>query len=91
MSNITKTHKLGILAIFVAAALVGTFVTVASDNNLAFATKKHKSNDADQAIEQDQNSDQGAQCVSGDITLLCGNNVDLQFQDQEGNLALGQQ
>ena len=55
----------------------------------AYATKKH--NDAEQEIEQDQESQQNAQCVSGDFSLICGNNVDLQLQAQLGNLALGQQ
>lgn len=88
MSNITKTHKIGILAIFVAAALVGTFV--AASDNMAFATKKHKHNDADQAIGQSQFNAQDAQCVSGDFTLASCNNIGLLFQDNEGNLALAQ-
>lgn len=89
MSNITKTHKIGILAIFVAAALVGTFV--AASDNMAFATKKHKSNDADQAIGQDQSNDQAAQCVSGDSTLISCNNLGFLFNLNDGNLAAGQQ
>jgi hypothetical protein len=72
---------------FIAAALIGSVVTFG--DNMAFATKKH--NDAEQEIEQDQDSEQNAQCVSGDFTLLCGNNLNLQLQDQLGNLALGQQ
>ena len=87
MSNITKTHKVGIFAIFIAAALIGS--VVAFGDNMAFATKKH--NDAEQEIEQGQESKQNAQCVSGDFSLICGNNVDLQLQAQLGNLALGQQ
>jgi len=72
---------------FIAAALIGS--VVAFGDNMAYATKKH--NDAEQAIEQDQESEQNAQCVSGDFSLICGNNVDLQLQAQLGNLALGQQ
>jgi hypothetical protein len=90
MSNITKNYKVGIFAMFIAAALVGS--VVALGDNMAYAGGKHKkSNDAEQAIEQDQESKQNAQCVSGDFTLLCGNNVNLQLQQQLGNLALGQQ
>lgn len=73
---------------------------------LAFATKK-TSNDAEQGIEQGQWNSQGSQCVAagsgnGDdddddddddfsgILASC-NNVGLLFQENEGNLALGQQ
>ena len=90
MSNITKNYKVGIFAMFIAAALIGS--VVALGDNMAYAGGKHKkSNDAEQAIEQDQESKQNAQCVSGDFSLLCGNNVNLQLQEQLGNLALGQQ
>jgi hypothetical protein len=87
MSNITKNYKVGIFAMFIAAGLIGS--VVAFGDNMAYATKKH--NDAEQEIEQGQASEQNAQCVSGDFSLLCGNNVDLQLQTQLGNLALGQQ
>ena len=90
MSNITKNYKVGIFAMFIAAALIGS--VVALGDNMAYAGRKHKkSNDAEQAIEQDQESEQNAQCVSGDFSLICGNNVNLQLQEQLGNLALGQQ
>ena len=90
MSNITKNYKVGIFAMFIAAALIGS--VVAFGDNMAYAGGKHKkSNDAEQAIEQDQESKQNAQCISGDFSLLCGNNVNLQLQEQLGNLALGQQ
>jgi hypothetical protein len=90
MSNITKNYKVGIFAMFIAAALIGS--VVAFGDNMAYAGGKHKkSNDAEQAIEQDQESKQNAQCVSGDFSLLCGNNVNLQLQEQLGSLALGQQ
>ncbi len=48
MSNITKNYKVGIFAMFIAAALIGSVVTFG--DNMAFATKKH--NDAEQEIEQ---------------------------------------
>ena len=87
MSNITKNYKVGIFAMFIAAALIGSIV--AFGDNMAFATGK--GNDAEQEIEQGQASEQNAQCVSGDFTLLCGNNVNLQLQAQLGELALAQQ
>jgi hypothetical protein len=87
MSNITKNYKVGLFAMFIAAALIGS--VVAFGDNMAYATKKH--NDAEQEIEQGQASEQNTQCVSGDFSLLCGNNVGLLFQENEGKLALGQQ
>jgi hypothetical protein len=90
MSNITKTHKVGLFAMFIAAALIGS--VVAFDDNMAFAGGKHKkSNDAEQAIEQDQENEQNGQCVTGTISLINCNNVGLQLQNNDGNLALGQQ
>jgi hypothetical protein len=88
MSNITKTNKIGLFAVmFIAAALIGSVLTIG--DNIAFATKKH--NDAEQEIEQDQDSEQNAQCVSGEITFASCNNVGIQLQEQLGDLALGQQ
>jgi hypothetical protein len=88
MSNITKNHKVGIFAIFIASALmVGTISVVGTDT--AFATKG-KSNDADQAIEQPQSSSQSSQCVSGVISLVDCNNAALQLDLNFGNNALGQ-
>jgi len=88
MSNRTKTSKIGIVAMmFIAAALIGSVVTFG--DNMAYATKKH--NDAEQEIEQDQDSEQNAQCVSGEITFASCNNVGIQLKEQLGDLALGQQ
>jgi len=88
MSNITKNSKIGIFAVmFIAAALIGSVLTIG--DNIAFATKKH--NDAEQEIEQDQDSEQNAQCVSGEITFASCNNVGIQLKEQLGDLALGQQ
>ena len=91
MSNITKTSKIGVFAImFIAAALVGS--VVAFGDNYAYAGGKNKkSNDAEQSIEQGQASEQNAQCVSGEITFASCNNVNIQLQEQLGDLALGQQ
>jgi hypothetical protein len=89
MSNITKTHKVGLFAMFIAAALIGS--VIAFDDNMAYAGGKHKkSNDAEQAIEQDQENEQNGQCVTGTISLINCNNVGLQLQNNDGNLALGQ-
>ena len=88
ISNITKTSKIGIFAMmFIAAALIGSVVTFG--DNKAFATGKH--NEAEQEIEQEQDSEQNAQCVSGEITFASCNNLGFMFQNNEGNLALGQQ
>ena len=38
MSNITKNYKVGIFAMFIAAALIGS--VVALGDNMAYATKK---------------------------------------------------
>ncbi len=90
MSNITKTHKVGLFAMFIAAALIGS--VVAFGDNMAYAGGKYKkSNDAEQEIEQGQANEQNAQCVSGDFTLAGCNNVGLMFQFQDGNIAAGQQ
>ena len=89
MSNITKTSKIGIFAImFIAAALIGS--VVAFGDNMAYATKK-SGNESEQEIEQEQENEQNGQCVTGTISLINCNNIGLLFQDNEGNLAAGQQ
>ncbi len=87
MSNITKAHKVGIFAMFIAAALVGS--VVAFGDNYAYATKK--GNDSEQEIEQEQENEQNAQCVSGEFTIAGCNNLGLMFQFQDGNIAAAQQ
>ncbi|GKS61915.1 hypothetical protein YTPLAS21_13730 [Candidatus Nitrosocosmicus sp.] len=89
MSKITKNYKVGIFAMFIAAALIGS--VVAFGDNYAYAGGKKKHNDAEQEIEQGQSNEQNAQCVSGEFTIAGCNNVGLLFQNNEGNLALGQQ
>jgi hypothetical protein len=90
MSNITKNYKVGLFAMFIAAALISS--VVAFGDNMAYAGGKHKkSNDAEQEIEQEQVNEQNAQCVSGVFTVAGCNNVGLMFQFQDGNIAAGQQ
>ena len=74
---------------FIAPALIGS--VIAFDDNMAYAGGKHKkSNDAEQAIEQDQENEQNVQCVSEVFTITACNNLEFMFQNNEGNLALGQ-
>jgi hypothetical protein len=89
MSNIIKNHKVGIFAIFVAAALVASVATF--DDNMAFADKKKIRNEGQQIDEQGQYVSQGAQCVSGEAIIFACNNLGIQAQNNEGNNALGQQ
>ena len=49
------------------------------------------SNKAEQEILQEQSSAQHSQVVSGEDSIGSGNNVGLFFNDNIGNLALGQQ
>jgi len=89
MSNITKTHKVGLFAMFIAAALIGSVIAISGDN-MVFATKK-KINESEQEIEQGQSNTQDGQCVSGVATLGGCNNVGLMFQLQDGNIVGAQQ
>jgi hypothetical protein len=52
--------------------------------------KKGKGNDGDQDIDQDQESKQNAQCVSGEDAIVSCNNLSFQEQINSGNNALGQ-
>ena len=91
MSNIIKTHKVGIFAIiFVAVALIGSVVAIAGENNAAFATKK-KSNDSFQDITQESFTGESAECFSNNNTLASCNNVALSLNLNDGNNAAGQQ
>jgi hypothetical protein len=49
-----------------------------------------KGNDDDQGIEQDQDNDQNAQCVSGEDAIVSCNNLSFQDQVNSGENALGQ-
>ena len=57
-----------------------------SDND-----RNGNSNEAEQEISQEQSSVQNSQVVSGGDSIASGNNVGLFFNDNIGNLALGQQ
>ncbi len=89
MSNITKNHKVGIFAIFIASALVlGTISVSGIDTALG-----QNSNSAGQSIKQTQVGDQESQCVDGEsltVSALCGNNVSIQLEDNLGDNAAGQ-
>jgi Na+/H+-translocating membrane pyrophosphatase len=89
MSNITKTHKVGIFAMFIAAALVGS--VVAFGDNYANAGGKKKSNDSEQEISQNTETLQAAGCNSGNDTTASCNNVGLSFNLNDGNNAVAQQ
>ncbi len=94
MSNITKNHKVGIFAIFLASALLmGTISVTGIDS--AFANK------SDQKIEQETNIDNDSFCVDassaapgngpnrGSSEGNC-NNMALALNYNTGNIAGGQ-
>ena len=91
MSNITKNHKIGLLAVFLIASLFVATLSIAATGNDAAYAKKKKINEAEQEIEQDQENDQEAQCVSGTLAIVSCNQLGLQFGLNTGNQALGQQ
>ncbi len=80
MDNITKSNKIGIVAIFVTIAMIGSIVTLG--DNIAFAKKF---NDLDQMIVQPQKNHEKAQCVSGTVSLIDCNNLDLSLDNNTGN------
>jgi len=53
--------------------------------------RNDNSNEAEQEISQEQSSVQNSQVVSGGDSIASGNNVGLFFNDNIGNLSLGQQ
>ncbi len=61
-----------------------------SDNDYDYEGNSN-SNKAEQEISQEQSSAQNSQVVSGGDSIGSGNNVGLFFNDNIGNLALGQQ
>ncbi|MEJ7641753.1 MAG: hypothetical protein WKF36_06105 [Candidatus Nitrosocosmicus sp.] len=99
MSNITKNHKVGIFAIFIASALMLGTISVSGIDSALATGDKHKDNNrggngAEQSIEQKQVSKQDSQCV--DSTLFnpgreanC-NNLAIQEMVNLGSNAIGQ-
>ena len=106
MSNITKNHKVGIFAIFIASALMLGTISV-SGLDSAFATydkkKEHeyekdhdykgkdRDNGVDQEIEMSQAIKQDSQCITGVLSIADCNNVALNLQANLGNQAAGQE
>ena len=96
MSNITKNHKVGIFAVFIASALMLGTISV-SGLDSAFATgsksydKKGSDNGVEQEIEMNQAIKQDSQCVTGVISLVDCNNVGVNLQANLGNQAAGQE
>ncbi len=92
-----KKIQISVLSIFVAAALVGSILTIGE--NMAFAggdnhngdKKKKKSNEAVQNIGQVSETAQLSECNSGNDTLASCNNVALSFNLNDGNNALAQE
>ena len=95
MSNITKNHKVGIFAVFIASALMlGTISVSGLDTAFATGSKsydKKGSDGVEQEIEMNQAIKQDSSCVTGVISTLCGNNVGLNLQFNTGQQAAGQQ
>ena len=92
-----KKVQVSILSIFVAAALVGSVLTIGE--NMAFAggdnhngdKKKKKSNEAVQGIGQSTETLQASSCGSGNDTKASCNNLAFSVNLNDGNNALGQQ
>ncbi len=96
MSNITKNHKIGIFTIFIASALMlGTISVSGFDNALATGDKHKDKKGSDSAVEQEiemsQSVRRDSSCVSGVISVLCGNNVGVNLQFNTGQQAAGQE
>ena len=92
-----KKIQISILSIFVAAALVGSVLTIGE--NMAFAggdkdhgdKKKKKSNEAVQGIAQSTETLQASECGSGNDTKASCNNLAFSVNLNDGNNALGQE
>ena len=81
--NTSKTLLVS-TAVVLALALVLAPIAISED---ALAKKSNK---AKQVISQSQKSKQNSQVVSGDSSVLSGNNINLQFQSNTGKNALAQ-
>lgn len=90
-NNNTKILSLiGIFTVFAVTMVTGP-IALSMGDNTAFAKSGHKDNDADQGIEQEQSSDQNAQCVSGEDAIVSCNNAEFQALVNSGNQALAQE
>ena len=94
MSNITKNHKVGIFAVFIASALMlGTISVSGLDSAFATGSKsydKKGSDGVEQEIEMNQAIKQDSQCITGVLSVLDCNNVGLNLQANLGQQAAGQ-
>ncbi len=86
-----KSMILAVVIVFTTTMLVVGALNMNTDNQSVFA-KKIKSNNSTQGVLQDQFTGQSSEVFSenGDSTAS-GNNVDLSFNLNDGNNALGQQ
>ncbi len=104
MSIITKNHKVGLFAIFIASALMLGTISVSGIDSALATKEKHDydyksrdnkgGNEAEQSIEQTQVSKQDSQCVNAGavvVTVLDCNNIALQSQFNLGSNAIGQE
>ena len=96
MSNITKNHKVGIFAVFIASALMlGTISVSGLDSAFATYDKKHdkkgSGSEVEQEIEMNQAIKQDSQCITGLISAVDCNNIGLNLQLNAGSQTAGQQ
>ncbi len=88
----TKTNKMGLLAVLLAAAsLFVAILAVLSGNDIAYAKKRVKINELNQGIFKPQRISQSSQCVTGLVSAIDCNNLAAQFTFNFGNLASAQQ
>ncbi len=89
LNSITTVHKIRIIfATLLAVSMIASLATF--DYMMVQATNEKKDNAGQQVDKQGQWVSQGAQCVSGEAVLFACNNVGIQPQEQQGNLAAGQ-
>ena len=81
--NTSKTLLVS-TAVVLALAMILAPIAISED-----ASAK-KSNKAKQVISQSQKSKQNSQVISGDSSVLSGNNINIQLQSNSGSNALAQ-
>ena len=90
LSNITRIYKIRIIfTTILAVSMIASLATF--DHMIVQATTEKNDNAGQQVDKQGQWVSQGAQCVSGEDVLFACNNVGIQSQEQQGNLAAAQQ